>query len=685
MLFICRLPVILFIFWQVIGLASCGDGSNSSPSDDGSEAAPFDSEEEEPESEPEDENSAEENSSEGTPSDAPSEGSTSGSEEVSSSSTSTSAEAPSSNEASASSSASSSSTTSGCEDYFSFTGTPSDIAGGLDSLYEPSGADFYEPTGQLLLVSDAGTVTMMDSDGTNITEWTVSADLEGITDAPGINDYFYLGVENPDAIKEFDPTTGAVLRTFTLTTWMTGADNQGLEGLIFVPDSLSNEGGYFYAAHQGEGSIYIFELPIQTSSTSTSVTFINKITPVSGRTNLAGLDYDSTTGHLYAAYDSGDKLVSLETDGTFIEEWNLPHTDQEGFAVNSNCDIVIAEDTGRHVWFYEGPAAPFEVTVDFNVLTLLANRMNEVQNDDGSFDWQQDVSQSLTPESTGYQNVTGVSALGLFDFIDRAVGKSVATQTWEATLALTVDYFEGLIAAFIADPSDTSNSISCPNWTLLARYLADYPDATLQSTVVDAFGQLLDARDTTYGDDSTMRVDGLMNRIIQGRASIPGIIPWDMALCAEAVESMAGLSANFDQDASDGLSLLADTTQNIFLPAYDADTSYTYGDISLSMPLFVLATSSAASSYSSLVSSLTTRLQALINPSGYVTNGSANDNPYQATAYALLALKALEHDSSQTLQNYLESLVNTSGGIVDSATNLETFEVNGEVLRALAY
>ncbi len=667
------------IFCIVAGLISCGDSTNPAPSDDGSSAAPFDSGDESTEENPAEEDSAEEASEGATDEVIPTESSPSTDASSSSSSSS------SSSDASSSSISSTSSTSTGCEDYFSFSGTPTDIAGGLAALYEPSGADFYEPTGQLLLVSDEGTVTMMDWDGTNITEWTASADLEGITDAPGINNYIYLGIENPDGIKEFDPATGTVLRTFTLTSWMTGADNQGLEALIFVPDSLSSEGGYFYAGHQGEGAIYIFELPIQTSSTSTSVTFINKITPVSGRTNLAGLDYDSTTGHVYAAYDSNDKLVSLDTNGTFIQEWSLPHTDQEGFAVNPTCDIVIAEDTGRHVWFYEGPAIPFQVTADFNVLTLLANRLATVQNDDGSFDWQQDVSQALTPETTGYQNVTGVSALGWFDFMDLATSRSVSTLTWSSALTTTVNYFEGLITTFLTDPADTSKNISCPNWTLLAWYLTDNPDVPLQATVVSAFDQLLNARDTTYGDDATKRVDGIFNRIIQGRASIPGLIPWDMGLCAEAVSAMASLSTNFSQDATDSLSLLVDYTQNIFLPAYDADTTYTYGDLSLAMPLFVLATSSESTTYSSLISSLTTRLETLVNASGYVTNGSANDNPYQATAYALLAFKAVEHSSSQTLQTYLESLVNSDGGVVDSTTNLETFEVDGEILRALAY
>ena len=67
-----------------------------------------------------------------------------------------------------------------------------------------------------------------------------------------------------------------------------------------------------------------------------------------------------------------------------------------------------------------------------------------------------------------------------------------------------------------------------------------------------------------------------------------------------------------------------------------------------------------------------------------MTNSSANDNAYQATAYALLAFKGTRDESAQNVQTYLESLIGEFG-VVDPATNLETYEVDGEILRALSY
>src|SRR3990167_7923480 len=475
-----------------------------------------------------------------------------------------------------------------------FTQNPTDIGINLPSGDEPSGADYNDTTEKLYIADDEGNLSRMNKDGSGITTWNIGGDLEGVAIANESNGIIYVGVENPDGIIEFDTTTGTVLRTFTLTTWMTGADNAGLEALAFVPNSADSEGGLFYAGHQGEGSVYVFRLPIQSSATSTDVTFVTSFVPVAGYTDLASLDYDATNDVIFVGYDGPNQLVAVTPSGSFIQEWDLPQSDQEGVALSSNCDVFIAQDTDKKVWYYASIAFSVTVNEDINIL-------------------------------------------------------------------------------------------SCPNWVFLSWYLQDNPNATLETETNTAFDALLDARDTTYGDDASIRFDGVANRIIQARVSIPGLIPWDLALCVEGVGAMAEISTDFSQDYTDALEFLADYLNTTFLPAYDADNSYTYGDLSLAMPLYVLATSSESGLYSDLIDELYTRLFALVDESGLVTNGSADDGEAQATAYALLGLKAVESPLAQRVQDYLESVVDANGIIIDSSTNLETFEIEGEALRALGY
>lgn len=238
-------------------------------------------------------------------------------------------------------------------DTYSSSTSGTNIGGALPTAYEPSDAVWHSSLDKLFIVSDEGWITMMASDGSDITSWYIGGDLEGITIVDPDSDFIYIGVENPDAILEFNINTETVIRTFTLTPWMTGADNQGLEALTFVPDETQTEGGQFYAGHQGEGSIYVFELPITTSTTSTSVTYVTSFTPVSGRTDIAGLSYNATDDVIYVAYDGTNKLRAIATDGTLVEEWTLPGNDQEGIAIDEDCHLTITEDDATHdVWVY---------------------------------------------------------------------------------------------------------------------------------------------------------------------------------------------------------------------------------------------------------------------------------------------------------------------------------------------
>jgi len=240
------------------------------------------------------------------------------------------------------------------------------IGGGLPFGYECSGALWHAGLDKLFTVHDNGTVSYMNADGTGVHNWSLPGDLEGICVADPGSDFIYVGVERPDSIKEFSVTTGSVTRTFDLTTWMTGPDNLGLEALTFVPDAGDPEGGLFYAGLQNDGKIYSFRLPLVSHPSSTTVTHVSTITPAAGRTDISGLHYDVDHQVLYAVFDTANRLRAMRADGTFLAEWELPGSNQEGVTV-AGSHLYIAEDynNGGQIVDY----SPFAVVTEPGKMT----------------------------------------------------------------------------------------------------------------------------------------------------------------------------------------------------------------------------------------------------------------------------------------------------------------------------
>jgi hypothetical protein len=233
-----------------------------------------------------------------------------------------------------------------------------EIGDSLPLNYEPSGAVWHKRLQKLFTVWDNGMVTMMDFDGTGVTNWSVAGDLEGICIADTGSAFVYVGLERPeDGVEEFNIATGQVTRFFNLTPWLQSSDpNSGLEALTFVPDTLNPEGGLFYAGLQENGKVYIFELPIKTSSTDTTVKAIDTIIPDPLYAGISGLHYDTGNSVLYAIWSSVRKIRAMKRDGTTIVEWDLPGDTQEGIAlwegtIPGNGQIFIAEDAGE-IWRY---------------------------------------------------------------------------------------------------------------------------------------------------------------------------------------------------------------------------------------------------------------------------------------------------------------------------------------------
>jgi hypothetical protein len=215
--------------------------------------------------------------------------------------------------------------------------------GTLPAAYETSGLVWHERLQRIFAVSDSGIVTSMNRDGTDMVHWAVPGDLEGITVADPASDFIYIGVEHPDAILEFNVSTGQVARRFTLTQWMQGPDNQGLEGLAFVPVADHAEGGVFYAGLQADGRIYTFELPVAASRVATAVSYGGTITLDPALTDIADLSYDRATGLLLSLYDGANRLIASTPAGTRLAQWTVPGVEQEAVMALDGA-MFIGED-----------------------------------------------------------------------------------------------------------------------------------------------------------------------------------------------------------------------------------------------------------------------------------------------------------------------------------------------------
>lgn len=216
---------------------------------------------------------------------------------------------------------------------------------GLDRKFEPSGAVWHPRLQQLLVVDDEGHLARLDGKGSVIDVVLIGGDLEGITLADPDSSLVYLGIEHPDSIAEFDLQTGKLTgQRWDLTAVMRGHRQCGLEGLTFVD-------GLFYAGHQCEANIYVFELLADGR--------VNHVDTLEAKdeSGLSGLHWDAKTKTLYSIYASLGLMVERTASGKPLRRYALKGVDAEGVAMIPRCPgnsatLFIADDSAG-IWRYD--------------------------------------------------------------------------------------------------------------------------------------------------------------------------------------------------------------------------------------------------------------------------------------------------------------------------------------------
>ena len=156
-------------------------------------------------------------------------------------------------------------------------------------------------------------------------EWTGFGDLEGVTQADFAEEVVYVIVEGIEQIREYDistPGTQVLNNTWNTRPHLPVNGGKGAEGITFVPDtalfsvgfvdrfgnpylSSGGMGGLMFVGHQNGGSIFVFDL---NRSNSTFVFVGEYETP---HNEVAGLEFDRSSGELFVWHDAGHDILSV--------------------------------------------------------------------------------------------------------------------------------------------------------------------------------------------------------------------------------------------------------------------------------------------------------------------------------------------------------------------------------------
>lgn len=174
------------------------------------------------------------------------------------------------------------------------------------------------------IVRDANGNYQIDSKEGFRGEWTGFGDFEGLTLADSGDTSIFVIIEGEERIKEYDVSTygtHVLLNDWNTSTCLPG---EGGEAITFVPDSYlaaagfvnktgspyvsqGGLGGLFFVGHQELGRIYVFD--VVRGNGPNAFTMVGEYATQFGE--IAGLEFDLSTGLLYVLHDAGFDAIEV--------------------------------------------------------------------------------------------------------------------------------------------------------------------------------------------------------------------------------------------------------------------------------------------------------------------------------------------------------------------------------------
>ncbi len=198
-----------------------------------------------------------------------------------------------------------------------------------------SGAYWNPLTRRLWVANNSGNFSVLkENAGSFVIEQTYTPsgapDLEGITQADPAADRVYLLVERAEDIRAYSISTGTLMTTWDLTPTIGALDNNGTEGIAFIPNAwlaasgfrdkdgnlypasvhgANGLGGIMLVAVQGTSAAnngYVYAVDLKLDGTHT---FVGKFK--TSRNESCDLAFDASIGRLYILHNIDGNLLEV--------------------------------------------------------------------------------------------------------------------------------------------------------------------------------------------------------------------------------------------------------------------------------------------------------------------------------------------------------------------------------------
>ncbi len=237
------------------------------------------------------------------------------------------------------------------------------VTWGISDFREPSGIVYDSSRNTLFVIGDEGDIGEVSIDGKLLRSSHLGGDFEGVTQDPSSH-LLYVLREGHELIYEVRPEDFSITRRFTIDRAFAGDPNylqrggDGIEGITFVPDASSQEGGRFFAVNQFDPPALVeLAVPIRSSTAKFATATVLSVRAVEAAP-LSDVVWDGAIKGFVVPSALWRKAYVTDAAGQYLHSVRLPALMPEGIAFLPGGKIVIAQDSGGLV-LWTPPVDPF--------------------------------------------------------------------------------------------------------------------------------------------------------------------------------------------------------------------------------------------------------------------------------------------------------------------------------------